>query len=190
MSATHQAARVTRLLAPISLLLFLASLAILALTTVLFVRAVVPAGMFPLREFDANTPTQVGIDTDRYRLIVYVQVPESRAEPPDCAVTVTDADGDPIELAPTTGYADLLGRHYRRVGRFEVDSPQAVTVTAEAGPLEDFAVFHDFSDVFEHRTDQHLPGWIAGGVLLIASLACLVAFVLTSEKRMERRLAG
>ena len=179
----------TRLLAPIALLLFLASLAVLAVTSLYFLRAVVPTGMFPIKEFDANTPTQVDIDTDRYRLVVYVQIPQSRAHAPDADVSIADADGNPIELTEYNGYADLLGRHYRSLGRFTVDGPQSVTLTATAGPLEDFAVFHDFGDVIDHRTDQHLPGWIGGGLLLIASLACLVAFVLTSEKRLQQRLS-
>jgi len=181
---------VTRLLAPIALLLFLAALAVGVVNSLHFLRVAFPEIHFPIAEFDANVEVPVRIDQPQYRCVVYVLVPAPDSKRPDTAVSITDADGNPLEFTETpSGYAHLVGRYYKRLGRFSVDTPQTVTASVESGPLEDFAILRDIGDVVDRRTGDYLPGWLAAGVLLILSLASLMGFVLTSEKRMERRLS-
>lgn len=179
-----------RNLAILAALVFLAGLLVLVVNTLLFFRTTFPEATFPVAEFDANTPREVQIDDDEYRYVIYAVVDTHDTEPPEALATVLAADGAPIETQPTSGYADLIGRHYKRVARFSVDEPGPVTVTVESGPAEDFAVFRDIKDVLDRRSAGATPGWIVGFVLLAAAIALLVTAMLKSEKGLERRISG
>lgn len=165
-------------------------LLVLAINTLLFFRTAFPEASFPVAEFDANTPREVQIDDAEYRYLIYALVDSHDAETPEASATVLAADGTPIETQPTTGYADLIGRYYKRLARFSVDEPGPVTITVESGPTEDFAVFRDIQDVLDRRSGAATPGWIAGFVLLALAIGLLVTAMLKSEKGLERRISG
>jgi len=168
---------------------FLAGLAVLVVNTLLFFRAAFPEAAFPVAEFDANTPRRVEIEDPSYRYIVYALVDSHESEPPEASVRVRAADGAPIQTTPTTGYADLVGRYYKRLARFEVARPGPVTLTVESGPAEDFALFRDINDVIDRHSGRATPGWIAGFVLLALAIGLLVAAMLKSEKGLDRHIS-
>jgi len=180
----------TKRLAILAALVFLAGLLVLVINTLLFFRVTFPEAAFPVAEFDANTPRVVNIDDADYGYQVYALV-ESHGDPsPETTVSVTDADGRPIATTSTTGYADLIGRHYTRLAAFEVADTRPVTITIESGPLEDFAVFHNINDVLDRRSAGATPGWIAGFVLLLAAIGLLVAAMMKSEKSLDRQVSA
>ena len=180
----------TRKLIILSGLLFLIGLIALVGNTVLFIRAAFPEAAFPVAEFDANVPREFVIEDTDYRYIVYALVDSHESTAPEAIVSLLAADGTRIDTDPTQGYADLIGRYYKRLARFEVSQPGTLTITVGSGPTEDFAIFRDINDVLDRRTANAMPVWVVSAVLIVLSIGLLIVAMLKSEKDLDRHISG
>ncbi|MEM1329539.1 MAG: hypothetical protein AAGG07_03140 [Planctomycetota bacterium] len=185
--------------------MFLLAVLTAGVVTSVFAAVVLPLILTDMGQIRNGEPTAFRLDDHPYDYSITVVMNDSDAavdenavvsmrvseeEAPEAEFTVTTADGTPIEIEPEERWTTVMEDSFQHMARFSpVDASGVpvtqIVVTVDADPSERFVLFRHPESVWARHSGWALSGWIASGVLLVASSAGLLAFFAQSSSDGE-----
>ncbi len=160
-----------------ALLLCVLGLAIAAYPSAQFFSHLFKDAVFPITEFDANSPTTVTLPDHNTRFIVMLKVEDTSDPLPSLELTI-ESDGAAIDTTEMNGWQTTMGHSYRTIASFNAPESLECTITVSADHTEDFGIFHHHTDMFSFHFNKVLPWWIGATVPFLSGIAIIFFVIL------------
>lgn len=144
-----------------------------AYPTFTFVRQFMISTLQPLEIFESGETIEF-VDDDPYSdYYLSMEVDERNADLPEMQVDIVTSNGTAPVTSPINRWNSMMGREYKQFLVIEPPPDGQLSITITTAETEDFLIYRDVQDVFEHEIRRAMPLWVLAAVPLLVTVLIL-----------------